>query len=107
MIGRMMVRCVVGICYFLFFGAAFLAAGFFADVLAFASALAGFLALAFASTLAGFFGVDDGFLLEAFAACFSAARVACSSSGTTASAWPSAPDSISTTSDHSTWYVET
>src|ERR1043166_6999146 len=103
MIGRMIVRCTVGIGYFpRFFGfaeeALFLEAFGEAalDFLTFALASA-FTGLALASAF-GFFDAGADFFAAALVACFSAARVACSSSATVSSFSPSASDSIRTTS---------
>src|SRR4051812_6884731 len=104
MSGRTMVRCSVGMNYFPFFlAAAFLAAGFFAAAFL-AAGLAAFFAAVFAAALAGAF----------FAAFFTAgvARTgvfvlrdgrSTRASANGSIAFPMAPDSMSTRSDHRMW----
>src|SRR4051812_32372600 len=108
-----MVRCNVGIGYFpFFFAAAFFAAVFFAAVALvafFAAGFAAFLATFFAAALAGAFFAAAFFTAGAgIAGVFVVRRgrsTRASASGSIE--FPSAPDSISTTSDHRMWYVET
>src|SRR5262245_30741872 len=92
-----MVLCRVGIDYFpFFFGAAFFATGAF------------FAAAFFAGTF--FVAAFAGAFLAAgvvFLAAVSRFGVASSRSAIGVSSWPMAAPSISTTSDHRRWYVET
>src|SRR4029079_408733 len=106
MIGRTMVRWRVGMVYFFPFFLADFAADFFAAF--FAAFLAGaFLAAFFAAVFFGaaFFATGAPFAgVGALRFGFSAAG---SRSAIGSSALPRALDSISTTSDHRMWYVET
>src|SRR5258705_12187670 len=98
MCGRTTVSSLVGIAYFPFFFAAFLAAGFFAE----ASALGAFADLTFATAL----GVAFVLAFPAFAGARDSALSPVSS--LSCGAVPCRADcSMTTRSDHKMWYVDT
>src|SRR4051812_20237558 len=114
MIGRTIVRWIVGIYFLPPFFEGFVFAEAFLFEAAFAFGLAGaFLALVLASFFAGLaaffaaFGAEETLLLDAFAALVFAAAFTSALSSTASSFSPSASASMRTTSDHNTWYVET
>src|SRR5688572_23972003 len=108
--GRTMVRCSVDMDYFpfFFFGAAFFTAEVFFAAFFFGAAAFAFTEAALDLDLDSAFAFFAGFSSpSAFAAAFFFTCGAGSFSTIGVSVWPMAVASMSTTSDHSRWYVET